>query len=74
MKQTAWGDGKHHPSDYGEANPGDSPLSSIGCIGTPNIHCRNESDAAGTVFAIAYKNDLSKITMEDLVVFTVAPK
>lgn len=37
------------------------------------MHCKNEGDAAGTVFAIAYKSDIHTVTMDDLVVFTVAP-
>ncbi|KAH7106782.1 hypothetical protein BKA62DRAFT_650346 [Auriculariales sp. MPI-PUGE-AT-0066] len=71
--RTAWGDGKHHPDNYSVDNLGGARPSSIGCIGSPNLHCKRERDAAGTVFAIAYKNDISNISMEELVVFTVAP-
>lgn len=35
------------------------------------MHATNQSNAQGTAFAIAYESDLSKITMEDLVVFSV---
>jgi hypothetical protein len=35
------------------------------------MHAMNESNAQGSAFAIAYESDLSKIKMEDLVVFSV---
>jgi hypothetical protein len=35
------------------------------------MHATNQSNAQGTAFAIAYESDLSKINMEDLVVFSV---
>lgn len=35
------------------------------------MHATNHSNAQGTAFAIAYESDLSKIRMEDLVVFSV---
>jgi hypothetical protein len=35
------------------------------------MHATNQSNAQGTAFAIAYESDLSKIKMEDLVVFSV---
>ena len=35
------------------------------------MHATNHSNAQGTAFAIAYESDLSKIQMEDLVVFSV---
>ena len=35
------------------------------------MHATNHSNAQGTAFAIAYESDLSKIKMEDLVVFSV---
>ncbi|KAF9028369.1 hypothetical protein BDZ89DRAFT_951496 [Hymenopellis radicata] len=43
------------------------------CIGNPNIHTQNESMAAGTIFAISYNSDLTKITEDNLVVFSVLP-
>jgi hypothetical protein len=33
---------------------------------------QNEGNATGTAFAISYNSDISKVTMENLVVFTVA--
>jgi len=41
------------------------------CITNPNIHTPNETMAAGTAFAISYQSDLSKVTPENLVVFSV---
>ncbi|KAL0961178.1 hypothetical protein HGRIS_006150 [Hohenbuehelia grisea] len=41
------------------------------CISSPNIHTQNESMAAGTAFAISYQSDITKVTEENLVVFTV---
>ncbi|KAL1722963.1 hypothetical protein EV715DRAFT_287003 [Schizophyllum commune] len=41
------------------------------CITNPNIHAQNESMAAGTAFAISYQSELSKVTLDNLVVFTV---
>ncbi|KZV79310.1 hypothetical protein EXIGLDRAFT_846655 [Exidia glandulosa HHB12029] len=70
---TGWGDGKHHDDDYSVEKPGGFPLSGSGCIGSPNLHAKRESDAAGTVFAIAYKSDIEDIEMDELAVFTVAP-
>ena len=35
------------------------------------MHATNQSNAQGSAFAIAYESDLSKIQMEDLVVFSV---
>jgi len=34
----------------------------------------NLPDAAGYVFAISYQNDLSKVTLENLVIFSVRYK
>jgi hypothetical protein len=35
------------------------------------VHTQNETMAAGTVFAISYQSDITKVTEENLVVFTV---
>ena len=48
-------------------------LEGAGCISSPNLHTQNQSNAAGTAFAIAYKSDIHSVTLDDLVVFTVAP-
>ncbi|KAG7086202.1 hypothetical protein E1B28_002165 [Marasmius oreades] len=42
-----------------------------GCIVDPNMHTQNETMASGTAFAISYTSDLSKVTPENLVVFSV---
>ncbi|KDQ07356.1 hypothetical protein BOTBODRAFT_180784 [Botryobasidium botryosum FD-172 SS1] len=41
------------------------------CITEPNLHAKSQADAAGTAFAISYQSDLSKVTPENLVVFSV---
>lgn len=35
------------------------------------MHAHDQSTTAGTAFAISYQSDLSKVTMENLVVFSV---
>ncbi|CAI7579791.1 unnamed protein product [Penicillium pancosmium] len=63
---SAWPDGKDHPEDW--AGPGNPPE----CIQDDGaMHTNNQSTAAGTAFAISYQSDLSKVTMENLAVFTV---
>jgi len=65
---TDWTDGGNHPEDY--RGPGNPP----GCIvETGSLHTNNQSMAAGTAFAISYQSELSAVTMENLVVFTVLP-
>ncbi|RDB14866.1 hypothetical protein Hypma_016410 [Hypsizygus marmoreus] len=59
-------DGEDHPG-LGVTPPGQTPT----CITEPNIHTQNESMAAGTAFAISYQSDITKVTPENLVVFTV---
>ncbi|KAL0575838.1 hypothetical protein V5O48_006128 [Marasmius crinis-equi] len=41
------------------------------CIQNPNLHTPNETLAAGTTFAIAYKSDPFDVKPEELTVFTV---
>ncbi|KAJ7592659.1 hypothetical protein C8J56DRAFT_929164 [Mycena floridula] len=41
------------------------------CITSPNMHTQNETMAAGTAFAISYTSDITKVTPENLVVFSV---
>ncbi|PPQ98999.1 hypothetical protein CVT24_003481 [Panaeolus cyanescens] len=41
------------------------------CISEPNIHTQSQSMASGTAFAISYTSDLTSVTKENLVVFTV---
>lgn len=61
-----WPDGAQHPEDWhGEWENGE-------CMpGGGWMHATNHSNAQGTAFAIAYESDLSKIKMEDFVVFSV---
>ncbi|KAJ7063711.1 hypothetical protein C8F01DRAFT_1134056 [Mycena amicta] len=56
-----WPDGKTYPEDYNVPT----------CITSPNMHTQNQTRAAGTAFAIAYTSDISKVTPENLAVFTV---
>ncbi|KAF9525849.1 hypothetical protein CPB83DRAFT_795622 [Crepidotus variabilis] len=61
-------DGQNHPA-LGTSSDGKSGGSD--CITNPNIHTQNETMAAGTAFAISYTSDLSQVTAENLVVFSV---
>ncbi|KDQ19064.1 hypothetical protein BOTBODRAFT_171020 [Botryobasidium botryosum FD-172 SS1] len=70
-KVTAWGDGKTHPEGYSITNLGGAAISGSGCLSSPNLHAKSESDVAGSAFAISYQSDLSKVTPENLVVFSV---
>ncbi|KIY46262.1 hypothetical protein FISHEDRAFT_75817 [Fistulina hepatica ATCC 64428] len=58
---TDWPDGGNYPANYSE---------SPDCITSPNLHTQNESMAAGTAFAIAYKSEIEDVEVEDLVVFS----
>lgn len=63
---TDWPDGKKYPEDrHGPGNPPEC-LENDGAL-----HTNNQSMAAGTAWAISYESDLSKVTMENLVVFSV---
>ncbi|KAG9316970.1 hypothetical protein JVU11DRAFT_1150 [Chiua virens] len=70
-KLTDWGDGKEHPRGYSIDNVGSDTVSDSGCLSSPNLHAQNESMAQGTAFAISYESDIKKVTLENLVVFTV---
>jgi hypothetical protein len=63
-----WPDGQQHPEDWNglAADPGEGCIQDDGAM-----HVQNQSSATGTVFAISYQSDLSKVTMENLAVFTV---
>ncbi|KAN0097975.1 hypothetical protein V8E55_002421 [Tylopilus felleus] len=69
---TNWGDGQHHPDNYSITKLGGLSPTSSGCIPSPNLHAQNQSMAAGTSFAISYESDITKVTIDNLVVFTVA--
>ncbi|KZW00469.1 hypothetical protein EXIGLDRAFT_795961 [Exidia glandulosa HHB12029] len=60
-----WPDGNQHP-EYENGTWNNS------CIVSPNLHAKNHDDVAGSAFAIAYKSDINQVTINDLVVFTVA--
>lgn len=59
-----WPDGQDHPEDWHSPSPD-------ACLDDGAMHTHNESTAAGTAFAISYNSDISKVTMENLAVFTV---
>lgn len=64
---TMWPDGQNHTEPYvGITGPGNEE----GCLSDGALHATNESNTAGTAFAISYQSDLSKVTIENLVVFT----
>ncbi|KAJ6500795.1 hypothetical protein C8R45DRAFT_1061065 [Mycena sanguinolenta] len=56
-----WPDGQTYPADYNVPT----------CITSPNMHTQNQSQAAGTAFAISYNSDITKVTPDNLVVFSV---
>jgi hypothetical protein len=61
-----WPDGQPHPEDWnGNGLPG-------GCIQNDGaMHTCNQSTAAGTALAISYHSEISQVTLENLVVFSV---
>lgn len=59
-----WGDGKAHP-EFSSKDRKDE------CITSPNLHTTNETEAAGTAFAISYHSNIKDVTPENLVVFSV---
>ncbi|KAH8897803.1 hypothetical protein GQ53DRAFT_884649 [Thozetella sp. PMI_491] len=63
-----WPDGNEHTEPWqGPGNPPD-------CIQDDGaMHTQNHSMAAGTAFAISYQSDIKDVTLENLVVFSVAP-
>lgn len=64
---TDWPDGNQHPEDWnGWTGEGE------GCIEDGALHVQNETSATGTAFAISYHSEISRVSLEDLVVFMVA--
>jgi len=64
---SAWPDGRDHPDDWTDfSSPPENCLQGDGAL-----HTQNETAAAGTAWAISYESDMSKVTMENLVVFSV---
>ncbi|KAF2682968.1 hypothetical protein K458DRAFT_419212 [Lentithecium fluviatile CBS 122367] len=67
---TAWPDGESHPDDWNSwEGPGSPCLKTK--AGDGPLHTYNETNAAGTAWAISYESELKKVTMENLVVFSV---
>jgi hypothetical protein len=62
---TNWPDGQDHPDDW---NSWEGP--GTGCLSDGALHSYNETNAAGTAWAISYESDMAKVTMENLVVFS----
>lgn len=60
-----WPDGQDHPEDW---NSWEGPGST--CLEDGALHTYNETNAAGTAWAISYESDLAKVTLENLVVFS----
>ncbi|KAF2436172.1 hypothetical protein EJ08DRAFT_579062, partial [Tothia fuscella] len=65
---TAWPDGKEHPEDWNgfETDPREGCIQDGGAL-----HVQNKGNATGTAWAISYESDISKVTMENLAVFSV---
>ncbi|KAH7101427.1 hypothetical protein BKA62DRAFT_795448 [Auriculariales sp. MPI-PUGE-AT-0066] len=61
-----WTDGLEHPEFEDGTWPKDT------CIGDPNLH--NFSMAQGTAFAISYTSNINEVNLDNLVVFSVAPR
>ncbi|KAI1098482.1 hypothetical protein F4804DRAFT_350328 [Jackrogersella minutella] len=68
-----WPDGNQHPEDWHSPLPPspdkclDANPDNLGGA----MHTHNETDSAGSAFAISYNSDISKVTMDNLAVFTV---
>ncbi|GME46853.1 uncharacterized protein LTHEOB_8840 [Neofusicoccum parvum] len=65
-KTSEWPDGAEHPEDWLGEWDGTECLPDGGFM-----HTQNQTMAAGTAWAISYESDLAKVTMENLVVFSV---
>ncbi|KXH43636.1 hypothetical protein CSAL01_07933 [Colletotrichum salicis] len=67
---TQWPDCSEHPEDWHAPGLGkclvDNPDGKGGAM-----HTQNYTTTAGTAFAISYQSDVKKVTMENLVVFSV---
>ncbi|TFK65698.1 hypothetical protein BDN72DRAFT_772988 [Pluteus cervinus] len=53
-----WPDGNNYPEDYVH-------------LRINQVHTQNQSQAAGTAFAISYQSDITKVTPDNLAVFSV---
>lgn len=61
---TDWPDGENRTEPYVAIAPAE-------CLSDGALHAKSVDNAAGTAFAISYESDLSKVTLENLVVFSV---
>lgn len=73
-----YADGKEEnqrPIPYSVTNPevvAQGLESSSKGLNSPNLHAANKTTAAGTAIAIAYEDDVYNVTMDKLVVFSIA--
>ena len=73
-----YADGKEEnqrPIPYSVTNPevvAQGLVSSSKGLNSPNLHAANKTTAAGTAIAIAYEDDVYNVTMDKLVVFSIA--
>lgn len=68
---TDWEDGRNHSYPWrGPGNPAQCMDRNDGHEGG-EAHTRSLETAGGTAWAISYESDISKVTMENLVVFSV---
>ncbi|KAH8807331.1 hypothetical protein F5884DRAFT_899744 [Xylogone sp. PMI_703] len=75
-----YADGKEQnerPIPFSATNPevvAQGLVSSSGGISSPNMHAANKSTAAGTAIAISYVSNVYDVTMDNLVVISIAPE
>ncbi|KAB5571716.1 WSC domain-containing protein [Coniochaeta sp. 2T2.1] len=63
--RTEWPDGGHHPPDWHAKYAGN-------CTEDDGaLHNQDEETSAGTAFAISYESDITKVKLENTVVFSV---
>lgn len=67
---TPWPDGGNHPDDWHSPTP-EQCLNDNQDQEGGAFHTHNESTTAGTAFAISYNSDISQVTIDNLVVFSV---
>ncbi|KAI5456462.1 hypothetical protein BGZ63DRAFT_518083 [Mariannaea sp. PMI_226] len=73
-----YADGKEEnerPIPYSVTNPeviAQGLGSSSGGLNSPNMHCANKSTAAGTAIAVSYVDNIWDVTMDNLVVVSIA--
>lgn len=65
-----WPDGLDHPEDWSAPEEDSCLMDNPDGEGGP-LHTKSEEASAGTAWAISYEEDLSAVTMENLVVFSV---